>query len=326
MNTSMRPKNSTTVRARSLGILAAQAGFRIVSPHAPDLAARWAERLFLTAQRHERPSWEVDALRSASLQRVPFERGWLPVWTWSPALSRPDVEAPRTVLLVHGWEGRGSQLATFAPKLLARGYRVVAFDAPGHGDSNLQRASVIEHARAIVALTKALGPFYGLVGHSVGGAATLLATRLGLEHPIERIALVSPPTAPDKFKELFVRTLGLDDQVRDAMMARLEARYAMTFEELDVRQDAERLEAALFVVHDRQDRVVPFESGQRIASLAPRGKLMPTIGLGHRAILRTPHVLEAVASFIDDGKPQRSFAETLDGELFVRDTRWQRTA
>ena len=34
-------------------------------------------------------------------------------------------------------EGRGSQLSTFVPSLLRQGFRVVTFDAPGHGDSPL---------------------------------------------------------------------------------------------------------------------------------------------------------------------------------------------
>ena len=35
-----------------------------------------------------------------------------------------------TVLLVHGWEGRGSQLSAFAPALVKAGFRVVAVDMP----------------------------------------------------------------------------------------------------------------------------------------------------------------------------------------------------
>lgn len=322
MNESMRPQNSTTVRAPSIGILAARAGFRMLSPHAPELAARWAERLFLTARRHERPSWETDALRSASPLRVAYDGGWLPMWTWSPAAARPDEAPPRTVVLVHGWEGRGSQLATFVPPLLRRGFRVVTFDAPGHGDSTLNRASLVEHARALVTVANAVGPVFGVVGHSVGGAAALLATRFGLE--TSRLALVCPPTTPDKFAAMFARTLGLQSEVKAAMMARVEARYAMAFHDLDVTKDAAQLELPLLVVHDRDDRVVRFGEGERIASAAPRGALVPTSGLGHRAILRAPHVVETVASFVDDGiaRPQSSFAETLDGELFMRHRRW----
>lgn len=302
-----------------MALRATRAGLRVLAPHAPALAARWAEQLFLTARRHERPYWEVEAITSARAGRVAYEGGWLPTWTWTPAGAAGQLEAPRTVLLVHGWEGRGSQLATFVPELVARGYRVVTFDAPGHGDSPLRRASLVEHARAIGTIAASLGPLHAVVAHSVGGAASLLATRFGLD--VERLALLAPPTTPADFAAGFAKLLGLDPSLRDAMIARIEARYDLRFEELDVTHDAERLHRPLLVLHDRKDPVVAFAHGERIAAAAPRGELVEVEDLGHRAILRAPRVIDAVTAFVD-GEPTRGFAATLEGELFLRDTRW----
>jgi pimeloyl-ACP methyl ester carboxylesterase len=282
----------------------------------------WAERLFLTARRHERPSWEKAALASARPGRVAHEAGWLPTWTWSPTPASTFDEPP-TVILVHGWESRGSQLATFVPPLLGRGLRVVAFDAPGHGDSPLQRASVVEHARALCAVAwsvSATRPLHAVIGHSVGGAAALFATRFGLD--ARRFALVSPPTTPTQFASSFARILGLERSIKDAMIARLEERYAMPFSEIDARIDVARLHAPLLVVHDKEDPVVSFEQGRVLAETAPKGRLLETTGLGHRVILRAPEVVEAVANFVADEARAESFAETLDGELFMRNTRW----
>jgi pimeloyl-ACP methyl ester carboxylesterase len=253
---------------------------------------------------------------------VAHDGGSIPTWTWSPVGSKASLDIPKTVILVHGWEGRGSQLAAFVPELISRGFRVVAFDAPGHGDSTLPTASLIEHARALCSVAKSVGAgnVHGVIGHSVGAAATLLATRFGVH--AERLALLCPPTTPARFASLFARTLGLDASVQDAMIARLEARYDMRFEDLNVRLDAERLHVPLLVVHDREDPVVAFEDAAALAKTAPRGELMEVTGLGHRAILRAPRVVDSVVGFIAPGTPQRSFAETLEGELFMRDTRW----
>lgn len=316
-------KNSTTVRSQDVSIRAARAGFRVLSPRAPDLAARWAEHLFLRARRHERPSWEADALRVAERDRVAYEDGFIPTWTWAPESVGPR-EPRRTVLLVHGWEGRGSQLSTFVPSLLRRGFSVVAFDAPGHGDSPLPRASVIEHARAVAAVARATGAIHGVIGHSVGGAAALFATRLGFE--AARFALVSPPSTPTTFATVFARMLELDPSVRDAMIARLEARYSVRFEDIDARIDAAQLTSPLLVIHDAEDSVVPVENGRTIAGTAAHGQIVETTGLGHRAILRAPRVVEKVADFLADGVAPVTFAETLDGELFMRDKRWLRRA
>jgi len=320
MTQELRLDKSTIVRPASVAFRATRAGLRALSPHAPALAARWAERLFLTARRHERPSWEAEAVASASASRVEHAGAWLPTWTWTPPAAKASFHVPRTVILMHGWEGRGSQLAAFVPELLARGLRVVAFDAPGHGDSPLPRASLVEHARALCAVGRSVGPAHAVIGHSVGGAAALLATRFGLE--VERLALLCPPTAPADFAATFARVLDLDESVKGAMIARLEARYDLRFDELDVRLDAERLHAPLLVVHDRDDPVVRFEHGAELARTAPRGELVEVTGLGHRALLRAPHVVSKVVSFVAAGTPEPSFAATIDGELFLRDTRW----
>ena len=319
MTEKTRPKKRTTVRASSPALHATRMGLRLLSPRAPTLAARWAERLFLTARRHERPSWETATLTRAKLDRIAHEGKWLPTWTWTPEGQGTGLDAAPTIVLVHGWEGRGSQLAAFVPALLERGYRVATFDAPGHGDCPLPRASLVDHARALCSLGRALGPVHGVVGHSVGAAATLLATRFGFE--AGRLALIAPPTTPARFAAEFARILGLQPAVEDAMIARLEARYDLRFEELDVRLDAARLHAPVLVVHDRNDPVVHFASGKAIADVAPRGSLFEVSGVGHRAILRAPEVVEKVVRFIDD-RSAPSFARTLDGELFMRDTRW----
>ena len=61
-------------------------------------------------------------------------------WSWG--------DGP-AVYLVHGWAGVGGQLAAFVPPLLAGGFRVVTFDAPGHGASAGRRSSIIHFADAL---------------------------------------------------------------------------------------------------------------------------------------------------------------------------------
>lgn len=318
MTAPVRRINSTNVRSSPIGLRAARIGLRWLSPRAPALAARWAERLFRTGRRYDRPRWEREAIATARASRVPYEDSWLPTWTWSPETATREPRA--TVILIHGWEGRGSQLARFVPPLVERGVRVVAFDAPGHGDCRIARGSIVDHARALSVVAKHVGPVRGVIGHSVGGAAALFATRLGLE--AERFALISPPTSPAQFASAFAQTLGLDPAVKEAMLARLETRYEMSFGDIDVRFDAARLEQPLLVVHDRDDRVVPCEEGKMLAESASRGDLMQTLGLGHRGVLRAQQVIEPVTHFLAAEAPSTSFGRTLEGELFLRESRW----
>jgi pimeloyl-ACP methyl ester carboxylesterase len=284
-----------------------------MAPVAPALASSYAERLFLTARRHERPAWETQALARAERFAVPHDGDFLPAWRWG--------ESASTVLLVHGWEGRGSQLAAFVEPLLERGLSVVTFDAPGHGEAPPGFSSVIDHARALAAVGSFLGPLHAAVGHSVGGAAILFATRLGFG--AKRLVLVAPPTSPQRFAAGFSKYLRLAPSVQRGMLKRLERRYGVRMEDMDVRVDAARLTTPLLVVHDVGDRIVPFDDGASLANAAPSGRLVSTHGLGHHRVLRAPEVLDAVVPFVADGARAPTFMETLEADLFERDRRWR---
>lgn len=321
MTRSVDPQKSTIVRSNIATLRMTKAGLRWLSLRAPGLAAMWAEQLFLRARRHERPFWEKEALTGARRIGLDYDGTTLPAWVWRPsgAATARLLTPPRTVLLVHGWEGRGSQLARFVGPLVSAGLRVVAFDAPGHGDARRDRASLVDHARAIAAVAAQVDPVHAVVGHSVGGAAALLATRFGLRS--ERFVLIAPPRSPKAFLQGFSRFLGLDESVRDAMVARVESRFGVRLADLEVERDAASLFAPLLVVHDRDDAVVDIEAGRSIANVAPLGMLLETTGLGHNQILRAPEVVESVTSFVTSGGGAPTFAETLDAELFLRDTR-----
>ena len=312
-------KNSTIVRSSGtvldgtpLAVRAARVGLRALAPVAPSVASHYAERLFLTARRHRRPAWEEQALAGAERFAIPHAGGHLPAWRWG--------EGASTVLLVHGWEGRGSQLAAFVAPLRARGLSVVTFDAPGHGDAERGFSSVVEHGRAVASVGAFLGPLHAAIGHSVGGAAILFATRLGFG--ARRLALIAPPTSPRKFAAGFSKYLRLSPSVQRGMLRRLERRYGVRIEDLDVRQDAARVTSPLLVVHDVGDRVVAFDEGAALATAAPAGQLVSTHGLGHHRVLRAPEVLDAVVPFVSDGARAPSFTETLEADLFMRDRRW----
>ena len=74
--------------------------------------------------------------------------------------------APRRILLVQGWEGRGAQLGSFVDPLLDAGFEVVLFDHIGHGESVGKRSSMIRFRDGIRAVEAAMGPFHGCVAHS----------------------------------------------------------------------------------------------------------------------------------------------------------------
>ncbi|MGB8331859.1 MAG: alpha/beta fold hydrolase [Polyangiales bacterium] len=260
---------------------------------APALAATVAERLFFTTHRTVPRPGERDVLAGAT-------PGWLAgmrAWSWG--------EGP-TVLLVHGWNGRATQLGAFVAPLVERGYRVVAFDAFGHGDSPGHRLSLPELASCIREVVRALGGVYGVVAHSLGGAATTLALSQGLE--VERAVFISPPADPRAFLEVFSAALGLTDDVRDRVQRRVEDRVGLPMVRMLAHEIARSMRIPLLIIHDQDDKEVPLRAGRSIADAWPGAELITTEGLGHQRILRAEAVANVTASFIDATRHRKTAA------------------
>jgi hypothetical protein len=83
----------------------------------------------------------------------------------------------------------------------------------------------------------------------------------------------------------------------DRMRQRSQRRIDFDWDDLVVRPPAGS-PPPLLVVHDREDREVPWQDGAGIAAGWPGARLLTTSGLGHRRILRAPAVVAAVAGFL----------------------------
>src|SRR5690606_9262984 len=126
----------------------------------------------------------------------------------------PDGEGPHAgVLIAHGWTSEASFMAVFAEQLRRAGFRVVAFDQPGHGKSTQERASLTDCARALLEVADALGPLHVAVAHSMGGPAARLVGEGGppmaRAYPFERYVLVASPNRFTTVTQAFADELGL---------------------------------------------------------------------------------------------------------------------
>lgn len=309
-------KNRTTVRSKN-SVRLTRAALQTAFVVSEDLGATLAERLFTSPRRHARPDRERAVLATArqltvdvTLRSPRAHDARLPIATWRWG------HGP-TVLLVHGWEGRGSQLGAFVGPLVAAGLSVVAFDAPGHGDSPSNRLHLTDLADTIADVATAVGPLHGIVAHSFGAAGVLLAgTRNGVTAP--RNVFVSPNVIIDDAVRRFARMVGLDDADRTALEERLAkhtgiAPASLRLERLVGDRDAH----SLLVVHDCDDREVSFEHGERLVQLWPKATLRATTGLGHRRILREDDVLRLATNVLRDGiePPVSDLVREVDRQL-----------
>lgn len=281
-------KTSTNVRLL-LHALGRRIALGTSSLLAPGLAGLWAERLFLSPPRAQPPAKALLDFLDARARWILHRGRRIASWSWGS----PDRAA---VLLVHGWGGNAAQMRALVRPLLAEGLRVVAFDQPAHGLSEGSLTGLPDLADVLTEVAWEHGGVRAVVAHSLGGPATALALARGFR--TERVVLVSAPSDLVGYSRRFARWHWIPESVRGAMQAAIEERFGVRWAELAIARLAPRLTARALLIHDREDRVVPWTQGRAFAQHWPGARFLLTDGLGHGRILQDEGVVRAVADFI----------------------------
>jgi pimeloyl-ACP methyl ester carboxylesterase len=251
----------------------------------PPIAVRWAEHLFVSPPRMRALPSPIFA--AGHRFYLPAAGQAIAVWSWG--------DGP-TAVLMHGWAGRAEQLAAFVPPLLAKGFSVIAPDAPGHGASSGRRSSLLAFAEALAAVAARVGPIEAFVGHSAGAAAGALAMHRGVK--IGRAVFLAPAASLADVVVRFAWQLRIPPWIAQAMRRRIESRLGVPMSALDVPRIARSARTPLLVFHDPTDREVPWKDGAAIAQAWPGARLVDVPGTGHNRILRDAHVVTQAAAFL----------------------------
>lgn len=241
-------------------------------------------------------------LRHARWVTVPTTKGPVQAYVFEPDAGA----APRGgVLIAHGWTSEASFMAVFAEQLRRVGFRVVAFDQPGHGKSLQRHASLIDCARALIEVAEALGPVQHVVAHSMGGLAVLMAAEgrppMPKAHPFARYVLIATPNRFQAVTQEFAREVGLDARGLRAFERHLERIAHRTVTSFAAEKLLTTLGRPALIVHSRDDTEVPFRRAEEIVAACPLTELKAFDGLGHRNILFVPPVIRAVLAYLSSG-------------------------
>ncbi|WP_435007735.1 alpha/beta fold hydrolase [Tundrisphaera lichenicola] len=247
-------------------------------------AASW----FLTPRRAESTRRDEEWIdRGTALDLVPG----LAVTSWG--------EGP-PVLLAHGWNSRGSHWGSFIEALTEVGFQALAIDAPGHGGSSGGRCNVLMYGLALIEIGRQVGPLAGVVAHSFGMGAAVIALHRGLI--AERVVLMSGPSSLRCVVEEWGRRHGLVESELPAFVEVIEREVGEPIDPLDLARLAIDLRQPALIVHDLTDEDISPDHGRAVAAAWPGSKTLFTRKYGHRRILFARPVIEAVVSFLK-GEP-----------------------
>lgn len=293
-------QNSTTVRTfrRTALFTTLRTTFTVLDRVAPVVGGRLAARVWCTlpngnrSRRDDRPIPGLTAPQdSTSTVTLSGDRRVV-VEAWGEGMP---------VYLVHGWGGWRGQLGAFVEPLAARGYQVVAFDAPSHGESGPgrhgpRRTTGLEMMEALQAVVGAYGSPAAIVAHSLGAATTAWSINDGLAPPA-RLGLLAPTVGPVPHIRAMARLFGFSDRTHRAMLRHLEGMLDRPVSEFDMLKVGPSMPPTM-IVHDQRDKEVAFAEAEQIAGAWPHARLLSTDGLGHRRILRDPGVVSRVIDFV----------------------------
>lgn len=250
----------------------------------------------------------------------------------------PDGEVIGCALFAHCFTCSKNLSAAvhIARALTAQGLAVLRFDFTGLGQSGGDFADthVSSNVADLVAAARYMGKMYEapglLVGHSLGGAAVLLAAEQ-LES-VKAVATIGAPCRPDHVRHLI-------EEKEDEIRHRGEAKVILGGRSFTIRQDflddldqhrmdgiIENLDRALLVLHAPLDEIVSVENAAHIFQRARHPKSFVSLDTADHLLTNSAdshyagQVIAAWASrFLGAPQPERK-SRTADDNLIVART------
>jgi len=288
MSTLAFARNSTIVR--NLRFAALRLHFRLGSWLRPGATLHRAYRLFCTPLSISRRRALATPVGDAEVRLVRVRGEDIATYTWGHPSTQPYV------LLSHGWSSHATRFSAWIEPLRAAGYAVVGFDQVGHGRSSGRRATLPDFAELLTEIAWRHGPAAAVVGHSLGGAATLLALADGIV--ADRAVLLAPAADPLDAASRFARVVGLGERLAARLFDEYEAEHPLRVASLQAHLKAPAIARPALIVHDLGDRDVPWAEGERYARHWPGSRLLTTTGLGHHRLVDDPGVIDAALRFL----------------------------
>lgn len=283
--------NKPVKQSKPLVFRLIQLAFQAFGPLFPSRAAQYAFRLFTTPRINAKHKISDPILEKAKIFEFLYGKYLLKGYEWG--------SGDRIVLLVHGWRSRGTALRSFVPGLLEKGYKVVAFDAPAHGDSPGKRTTLPQFSGAVRAVLNHLGGVEGVITHSFGGASTIFALQEGTEDfSIQKVVLIATPSSLENMADSFMASIHAPMAVIRRFYKIMENRIGIPLRQAHVSKFYPMINIGnALLVYDKKDEVVPFSEAQAILKRWPNTRLLATDGYGHYKLMKNPDVVKRVVDF-----------------------------
>lgn len=255
-----------------------------------NMAAAFALKLFETPIKYKMPKREQKMFEVSHKSKLTLPESGKEIVVYENKFG------PKKVLLVHGWNGRGTQLVSIAKAFKELNYTIISFDAPGHGKSAKTTANMKHFIEAVFELDKKYNGFDVMIGHSLGGMSVINSLGRGLQ--TDKAVIIGSGNTTKAITEDFLGTIGMKQKLTPTLINLFERKYNDKMTNYDVADQALKVNVPVLIIHDKNDKDVPFTAAEAISKNLQKNELLITTGLGHRKILGDENVIEKIVQFV----------------------------
>ncbi|WP_298555324.1 alpha/beta hydrolase [uncultured Algibacter sp.] len=254
----------------------------------PKLAAKLAIDLFSTPRKGKITPEESEYLNSAIQDEVSYEDTLIKTYHWKGK--------KETILLAHGWESNSFRWKNLIALLQKESYNIVALDAPAHGASGSKYFNALLYSECINLVVKKFN-VHTIIGHSVGGMASVFFQHKYQVKSIKRLVLLG---APADFIGIFNRyenIMGYNERVSKALKEYVLKNYNHLPEYFSPSVFSKEITAKGLIIHDKKDRIIPYKDGLKFKMNYENASFIATKGFGHS--LKSEPIYQHILDFLN---------------------------
>ncbi|MEO6251742.1 MAG: alpha/beta fold hydrolase [Ferruginibacter sp.] len=210
---------------------------------------------------------------------------------------------PRKALILHGFGSAAHKFEDYATLLTEKGFEVLAFDAPAHGESEGSTTNAIEYCEMIKKVMKEFGPVQHFLGHSFGGISLSLALETIPHDEHTRVVFIAPATETTTavngaFNMLKVK----NESVRQEFEKLVLKVSGKKLEWFSMRRAMYNIRASVLWIHDEEDDITPWTDALKVKEDNHSNiQFVLTKGLGHQKIYHDAGIKNMAVEFIEKG-------------------------
>ncbi|WP_108808403.1 alpha/beta hydrolase [Aquimarina spinulae] len=238
----------------------------------PKKAINKAYILFCTPRKGKILPEQEDFLEEAEDEMVLIDTIYIQTYRWS--------SMGETILLVHGWESNTHRWKVLIQKLHKKGFNVIAFDAPAHGNSTGKILNVPLYTKCLQKIVELYRPNH-MIGHSVGGMTTIFHQYTYPNKEIEKLIVLAPPSELSRIMKGYQEILKLSPKFMKALNQYFKEKHGFYFEEFSMTSFAKNLALNGLLIHDKNDDIAPYSEAEGISKNWNNALFITTEDYGH---------------------------------------------